>query len=390
VLFRSADRDPCDEVEVVCRGGHVVEIRLARSLKVRGVDVAEFAGLLSLEHLDLSHTEVYGDVTALSALSSLVELNLRATGVFGDVQSLGSLTGLRVLRLGGSDTQGNLSGDISGLQRLVKLRELEISGSDRVVGFLKALVPLQSLQVLVLDDTQTEGDLNALAPLTQLRELSLAFTNVMGDIAPLAALTQLEVLILQGTMQHAEIKRSRLLTIKKPFVMQEFMEELGVWLDDDTLVVEGFQNDHGILDGWNKEDQLLAVNGRSVHTWSQVLFELSLVKEKAQLPIVFSVLRGVRGDVRGLRNLTSLRVLSLGDTVVGGDVGELEGLRNLTRLELWGTSLTGDVTQLAPLKSLSHLNLQDTGISCPEGCRDWVGTRAVRTVLGGTSGILPT
>lgn len=384
--------DPCGQAEVHCEGGHVVAIRMALCDKVRGISIASFAALTFLEHLDLAHTRVTGDVAALAALGRLSELNLRHTGVSGDLAALGGLRALRSLRLGGSIVQGGLSGNIASLEQLNNLKELEISGSERVEGMLLALRALPRLEVLVLDDTSVQGELEALAHLRQLREVSLQFTNVVGDIAQLGMLSKLEVLNLRGNMQHAHIQLNRTLRVPVPFVFEEFSRVLGVVLNESTLVVEGFESAAGMQDGWMKKDRLVAVNSVKVYTVEQALFEIQHARPamEAGRPIDFTLMRSVCGDVQSLTPLSRLRTLNLGGTQVSGSLVGLAHTTNLTDLQLGGTHVRGSVTQLAPLLALEVLNLQDTEARCTGGCREWTGKQDIRAALGGGEGVLLT
>ena len=85
-------------------------------------DIANLKTLTALTSLDLSNTQVSGDIANLKTLTALTSLDLSNTQVSGDIANLKTLTALTFLSL--SNNQTPLTGEISALSTLPKCKTM--------------------------------------------------------------------------------------------------------------------------------------------------------------------------------------------------------------------------------------------------------------------------
>ncbi len=145
-------------------------------------DVAPLAGLIALQSLDLTDTQV-SDVAPLAGLIALQNLSLGNTQV-SDVAPLAGLTTLRMLDLTGTQVS-----DFAPLAGLIALQTLSLAGTE--VSDVAPLAGLIALQNLDLSYTHV-SDVAPLAGLIALRRLDLSSTPVR-DISALDRLVDLEI-----------------------------------------------------------------------------------------------------------------------------------------------------------------------------------------------------
>ena len=115
-----APRDSCDVIEIDFKGDSELKGSLSPAL----------CDLLKLKYLDLSETNVAGDVKALGNAVELIYLLLSNTKVEGDIEALHNLTKLERLHLENT----NVSGNVASLREAAKgLKDVKIS-SERIAG----------------------------------------------------------------------------------------------------------------------------------------------------------------------------------------------------------------------------------------------------------------
>ena len=85
-----------------------------------------FLNFPKLQYLNLSGTEVSGDLAMLAKCSQLAELDISKTKVAGDVKALQNASNLKKLNL--SETK--IFGEMASLRPLKGLRNLETSGTQ--------------------------------------------------------------------------------------------------------------------------------------------------------------------------------------------------------------------------------------------------------------------
>jgi hypothetical protein len=121
------------------------------------LDQIEYSTLLTI--LRISSENTIGDIDYLKNLTSLTALNMsNLENVNGDIDSLKNLSSLKILQITGS----NLTGDIASLKALTSLETLM---TTNLRGDVSALKPLTSLKTLWLKNGSFYGDLAALSPI---------------------------------------------------------------------------------------------------------------------------------------------------------------------------------------------------------------------------------
>ena len=109
----------------------------------------------NLTILDLSYTQVSGDIANLKDCASFISLNLSNTQVSGDIANFKNLTALTTLSL--YNTQ--IGGDIANLKNLTLLTYLS------------------------LDNTKVSGNIGELSGLTKCTNISLKGSTFTGDLS---------------------------------------------------------------------------------------------------------------------------------------------------------------------------------------------------------------
>ena len=179
----------CPRLQTVnFNGHHVADVSpLASCLGLRSVvnfcaggDLAPFAALPHLEHLECCNSADLYDISAITACSALKYLDCSQTGV--------SQLPPPPVRLETLICHHTRLSDISALVAYTMLKHLDCSGCD-----IKILPPLPAgLETLNLRGTQC-ADLSPLATCIELRSLNCSNTPVL-DLAPLAACVELRSL----------------------------------------------------------------------------------------------------------------------------------------------------------------------------------------------------
>jgi hypothetical protein len=140
------------------------------------IDIYFYTLFKNLTMIDLSDTDVSGDIKHLGSLPSLTEIWLSGTGVTGDIIHLKSLPNLTDICL---STTG-VSGDIAHLNSLLKLTNIQLFKTG-VTGNIVHLKSLLNLTVIRLSRTAVTGDIAHLQSLPNLTAISLGSTGVTGD-----------------------------------------------------------------------------------------------------------------------------------------------------------------------------------------------------------------
>ena len=145
----------------------------------------EISKLTTLVHLELDDTNVSGSLDVLANHTGLRNLQLRNTRVTGRLEDLP----LKAKDLWSLDlTSTEVTGDLAALANATELQYLRLSNTA-VSGELKSLANLNKLEELDLSETAVCGELKSLAKLTELRELDLSNTAVFGELKSLVNLT---------------------------------------------------------------------------------------------------------------------------------------------------------------------------------------------------------
>ena len=160
--------------------------------------------------LDLTGTEVTGDLAALANFAKLQYLRLSNTAVSGELKSLAELEGLWGLHL--ADTA--VFGELKSLVKLKSLQKLDLSNTA-VFGNLKSLAKMERLVALELSNTAVSGELKSLVNLNELKQLDLANLKVVGDAAVMAEWSKIEHIDISGT--EVEFVKTSILQQFQPF-----------------------------------------------------------------------------------------------------------------------------------------------------------------------------
>ena len=138
------------------------------------LDQIEYSTLLTI--LRISSENTIGDIDYLKNLTSLTALNMsNLENVNGDIDSLKNLSSLKILQVTGS----NLTGDIASLKALTSLETLM---TTNLRGDVSALKPLTLLKTLWLKNGSFYGDCAALSPV-------LSFTTFQTNTGKPSTLT---------------------------------------------------------------------------------------------------------------------------------------------------------------------------------------------------------
>ena len=111
-------------------------------------DISIFKYCKALAYLDISHTQVSGDIGNLNTLTSLTYLNLSNTQVSGNIGDLNTLTALTELYV--HNTQVPITGDIGKLSTLTNLTKIFCQYS-KLTGDL-ALLPASCYYISFMED----------------------------------------------------------------------------------------------------------------------------------------------------------------------------------------------------------------------------------------------
>lgn len=154
--------------------------KLLESLNVSNTDVygdiSSVSGLVLLNSFRVANTKVHGDISAISNLSKLTVTELSNTATTGDLSAISNLLKLRYVQISNTYITGNLSA-ISNLSELVKF---EATGLD-LVADVSAIANLNNLSYLYVD--KLKGNINTINNLQNLQVLASTAAEMTGDLA---------------------------------------------------------------------------------------------------------------------------------------------------------------------------------------------------------------
>lgn len=174
--------------------GDLKYTKLLETLNVSNTDVyGDISSVSDLEFLNefrVGNTKLHGDVSAISNLSKLKVINLSDTAITGDLSAISNLSELSYVYMQGSRITGNLSA-ISNLSELVRFEATDLD----LVADVSAIVNLNELLYLYVD--KLKGDINTINNLQNLRVLVSTAAEMTGDLA-----------LLPSSMYRLELRKS--------------------------------------------------------------------------------------------------------------------------------------------------------------------------------------
>jgi hypothetical protein len=199
VVLVNLGRSATDEVMVhVGRLSRLEGFSHGNAREITDVGAAQLAGLVHLDHVDLSNTKVTGKALAyfrgMNKLKGLHLIGLPITDA--DLENIAGLTALETLDL--NDTKATDNG-LAHLARLVNLRQLRLRSLEITGPGLAHLQGMTQLRWLMLGRSKVH-DLSSLPSLPTLQTLLLDETLVNDDgLAQLPELPSIQTLSLTKT-----------------------------------------------------------------------------------------------------------------------------------------------------------------------------------------------
>ena len=162
-------------------------------------DIGDLKYSKLLEALNVSNTDVYGDISSISDLKNLNNFRVANTKVHGDLAAVSNLLKLNVIEAFSSNVSGDLSaisnlpeltyvliqnsritGNLSAISNLSKLVKFDAKGLD-LVADISAITNLSKLSYLYVD--KLKGNINTINNLQHLRVISSQSAELTGDLA---------------------------------------------------------------------------------------------------------------------------------------------------------------------------------------------------------------
>ena len=177
----------------------------ATNKSLSGINVIKYSSMLT--SLNLSYSNVTGDIANLKNLTSLTSLVLSNNQVTGDIANLKNLTSLTSLVLSNDQVTGDIanlkstkslskfsayntlvSGDVVNLNTLTNLTAVELNNTQ-VSGDISTLKTLTNLNYINIYNKSVPltGDIGALSTLTKCTEMTMDYSKLTGDLATLPA-----------------------------------------------------------------------------------------------------------------------------------------------------------------------------------------------------------
>lgn len=150
-------------------------------------DIGDLKYSKLLENINVSNTDVYGDISSISGLKNLINFRVGNTKLYGDLAAVSNLLKLTVIDVAGS----SISGDLSAISNLSELRYVQIQGSS-ISGNLSAISNLSELVKFDARDLDLVADVSAITNLNEL--LYLYVDKLKGNINTINNLQHLKVL----------------------------------------------------------------------------------------------------------------------------------------------------------------------------------------------------
>lgn len=164
-------------------------------------DIGDLKYSKLLEFINVSNTDVYGDISSISGLENLNGFRVANTKVYGDLAAVSNLLKLTVIEVANTNISGDLSaisnlsklayvymqnahitGNLSAISNLSKLARIEASNLD-LVADISAVTNLSDLLYLYVD--KLKGNINTINNLQNLRVLVSTAAELTGDLAVL-------------------------------------------------------------------------------------------------------------------------------------------------------------------------------------------------------------
>lgn len=168
--------------------------KLLEMINVSNTDVYGDISIVSdfelLTGFRVANTKVYGDVSAISNLSKLKVIELANTAITGDLSAISNLSELSYVYMNDSRITGNLSA-ISNLSELVRFEATNLD----LVANVSAIVNLNKLLYLYVD--KLKGDINTTNNIQNFRVLVSTAAEMTGDLA-----------LLPSSMYRLELRKS--------------------------------------------------------------------------------------------------------------------------------------------------------------------------------------
>lgn len=162
-------------------------------------DIGDLKYSKLLENLNVSNTDVYGDISSISDLKNLNAFRVANTKVYGDLAAVSNLLKLTVVEVFDTNISGDLSaisnlselayvymhnsritGNLSAISNLAKLVRFQAYNLD-LVADISAITNLSELAYLYVD--KLKGNINTINNLQHLRLISSNSAELTGDLA---------------------------------------------------------------------------------------------------------------------------------------------------------------------------------------------------------------
>ncbi|WP_067142887.1 suppressor of fused domain protein [Oceanivirga salmonicida] len=198
-----------------------LEYEFDKMTTIKG-DVADLKKLKNLKKLNLSGTDIKGEISSIKDLD-LVELET-SFNLSGNVKDLINFKNLKLFK----NFSLYFKGRHKDLNKLPSLETLHLLGGN-IEGNTKDLSNLINLKKLSLEGLNTEGNIKYLKKLENLNELVLDFVDVDGDLESLEELENLKVLEIKSTNINMNKETKKRLKNKLDWAL---FEEKGRYMKD--------------------------------------------------------------------------------------------------------------------------------------------------------------
>lgn len=365
------------------------------STKISG-SLEVFRFLPKLQKLQLSDTVVYGDMSVFSNTPDLVRLQLRNTKVMGRFKARAPLKSLELRHLEEVDVSNTeVNGDMSDFPFMPKLKRLALNSSfvagdlqvlgdkvkeleilevalTKVLGDISALKALPALREVDVASTMVAGDISSLSP--KLTKAIFSWSNVSGDIQIFSQFQDLTTLALDHTFVHGDIKAfqqlgtlttlnlASTLVFGKIKVFENALESLRK-LDLSSTAITGDIQVIGYPMTVGKLTDILLDN-------TGVFGDIAVFNNLWKLERVSLSHTQVSGDVENFAvdrtrtwTTSNVKELSLSFSHVHGCIDHLGSNHKLVKLDLASTAVTGEFRQLMRCRELQMVDLSNTSVN---------------------------
>jgi len=336
-------------------------------------DLEVFENHPKLQHLDLENILVKGSINVFSHTKDLRVLRLTATLVEGSIEVFKNTPNLQELSIENAPdvdgdmeeafwwpdrleklviTNSNVSGNFH-WERARLLKELRFEHLPHVevrleeATWARALGQILSdLSRLILTDTNVFGRLEDFHKASSLLELQLRPLDrdqVTGNIGALASLSQLQVLSLEKMNVEGNLKALRSFSLRTLHLAHTKVMGSIKYLDFSEMKVLSLAHVHlngtlDLLNGTLKRMQVMNLQGTRVKGNLQVFED---AKDLRELNLGST---DVVGDIEVFKHTTELRVLNISETLILGDIHAFQALPELREVRAWFSGVHGDIS----------------------------------------------